>query len=124
MRGQALAIVLGGMAIWGMVGSGSVAPQQHRLVESAGPAAGIALSLNASALYLGIGPGRPARRLRRRHRRRRPALADRRQLQRARVTAASRLRGGRTPCNAGTRSCDLSGELNAWKPSRSSLSTR
>jgi MFS transporter, DHA1 family, inner membrane transport protein len=45
------------MAIWGMVGFGTVPPQQHRLVQSAGPAAGIALSLNSSAIYLGIGLG-------------------------------------------------------------------
>ncbi len=45
------------MAIWGVTGWGTVPPQQHRLVQSAGTAAGIAISLNASALYLGIALG-------------------------------------------------------------------
>jgi MFS transporter, DHA1 family, inner membrane transport protein len=45
------------MAVWGMVGFGTIPPQQHRLVRSAGPGASIALSLNSSALYLGIGLG-------------------------------------------------------------------
>lgn len=45
------------MAIWGIAGWGTVPPQQHRLVQRAGPAAGIAISLNSSALYLGIGLG-------------------------------------------------------------------
>ncbi|HEY7483367.1 MAG TPA: MFS transporter [Streptosporangiaceae bacterium] len=45
------------MVIWGVAGWGTVPPQQHRLVHAAGPAAGIAISLNASAIYLGIGLG-------------------------------------------------------------------
>jgi MFS transporter, DHA1 family, inner membrane transport protein len=45
------------VAVWGVVGWGTVPPQQHRLVRSAGAGASIALSLNASALYLGIGLG-------------------------------------------------------------------
>jgi DHA1 family inner membrane transport protein len=45
------------VAIWGIVGWGTVPPQQHRLVHNAGPGAAIAISLNASALYLGIGLG-------------------------------------------------------------------
>lgn len=45
------------MVVWGVVGWGTVPPQQHRLVHLAGDGAGIALSLNASALYLGIGLG-------------------------------------------------------------------
>jgi MFS transporter, DHA1 family, inner membrane transport protein len=54
---SALAGSLVYMAVWGMAGWGTVPPQQHRLAESAGPGAAIALSLNASALYLGIGLG-------------------------------------------------------------------
>jgi MFS transporter, DHA1 family, inner membrane transport protein len=53
----ALATSLLYVAIWGMVGWGTVPPQQHRLVQRAGPGAGIALSLNASAIYLGIALG-------------------------------------------------------------------
>jgi predicted MFS family arabinose efflux permease len=52
-----LATALIYMAIWGVTGWGTVPPQQHRLVQSAGTAAGIAISLNASALYLGIALG-------------------------------------------------------------------
>jgi MFS transporter, DHA1 family, inner membrane transport protein len=45
------------MAVWGVVGWGTVLPQQHRLLAIAGPAAPVALSLHAYALYLGIGLG-------------------------------------------------------------------
>jgi predicted MFS family arabinose efflux permease len=45
------------MAVWGVVGWGTVPPIQHRLVRMAGAGAGVALSLYASALYLGIGLG-------------------------------------------------------------------
>jgi predicted MFS family arabinose efflux permease len=38
------------MAVWGLAGWGTVPPQQHRLVASAGEGAGVAISLNASAL--------------------------------------------------------------------------
>jgi predicted MFS family arabinose efflux permease len=54
---DALATSLIYMAVWGIVGWGTVPPQQHRLVHNAGAGAGIALSLNASVLYLGIGLG-------------------------------------------------------------------
>lgn len=54
---RSLATSLVYVAIWGLVGWGTVPPQQHRLTERAGPAASIALSLNASALYLGIACG-------------------------------------------------------------------
>jgi DHA1 family inner membrane transport protein len=53
----ALATSLLYVAVWGVVGWGTVPPQQHRLIQRAGAGAGIALSLNASALYLGIGLG-------------------------------------------------------------------
>jgi len=45
------------VAVWGIAGWGTVPPQQHRLVAVAGPAAPVALSLNASGIYLGIGLG-------------------------------------------------------------------
>jgi MFS transporter, DHA1 family, inner membrane transport protein len=51
----ALALVY--MAVWGVAGWGTVPPQQHRLVRRAGANAGVAISLNASAIYLGIGLG-------------------------------------------------------------------
>jgi predicted MFS family arabinose efflux permease len=53
----ALATSLLYVAIWGLVGWGTVPPQQHRLVQRAGPGASIALSLNASAIYLGVALG-------------------------------------------------------------------
>jgi predicted MFS family arabinose efflux permease len=45
------------MLVWGAVGWGFVPPQQHRLIRLAPSAAPIVLSLNASAMYLGIGAG-------------------------------------------------------------------
>lgn len=54
---QTVATAILYMVVWGLAGWGTVPPQQHRLVQMAGPAAGIAISLNASALYLGIGLG-------------------------------------------------------------------
>jgi MFS transporter, DHA1 family, inner membrane transport protein len=53
----ALATSLLYVAVWGFTGWGTVPPQQHRLVERAGPGASIALSLNASAIYLGVALG-------------------------------------------------------------------
>lgn len=53
----ALATSLLYVAVWGLVGWGTVPPQQHRLVQRAGPGASIALSLNASAIYLGVALG-------------------------------------------------------------------
>jgi predicted MFS family arabinose efflux permease len=52
---SALAFVY--MAVWGACGWGFVPPQQHRLITMVGPDAPIVVSLNASALYLGIGLG-------------------------------------------------------------------
>ena len=45
------------MFVWGVVGWGFVPPQQHRLIRLVPQAAPIVLSLNASAMYLGIGAG-------------------------------------------------------------------
>ncbi len=45
------------MFVWGVVGWGFVPPQQHRLIRLAPAAAPVVLSLNASAMYLGIGAG-------------------------------------------------------------------
>ncbi|MFC5718952.1 MFS transporter [Streptomyces gamaensis] len=45
------------MVLWGLTGWATIPPQQHRLVRMTGPASSIAISLNASALYLGIGLG-------------------------------------------------------------------
>lgn len=46
---------IAGIFIWGIGGWMLVPAQQHRLVSLAGPAAPLAISLNASAMYLGIG---------------------------------------------------------------------
>lgn len=54
---HALATSLLYVAVWGIVGWGTTPPLQHRLVGAAGAVAPVALSLNASALYLGIGLG-------------------------------------------------------------------
>ena len=45
------------MFVWGIVGWGFVPPQQYRLIGLAPAAAPVVLSLNASAIYLGIGAG-------------------------------------------------------------------
>ncbi len=45
------------MFVWGVVGWGFVPPQQHRLIRLAPSVAPIVLSLNASAMYLGIAAG-------------------------------------------------------------------
>jgi predicted MFS family arabinose efflux permease len=50
-------MVIAAMLIWGIVGWAFPAAQQVRLVTLAGPLAPIALSLNQSALYLGIALG-------------------------------------------------------------------
>jgi predicted MFS family arabinose efflux permease len=42
------------VVLWGIGGWLQVPAQQHRLVELAGPAAPLAISLNSSAMYLGI----------------------------------------------------------------------
>jgi predicted MFS family arabinose efflux permease len=52
-----LGIALAAMLVWGVAGWTLTPPQQHRLLALAGPAAGIVLSLNSSAIYLGIGLG-------------------------------------------------------------------
>lgn len=48
--GAAIALLLWGAATWSFN-----PPVQHRLIELAGPGAGLLLSLNASAIYLGVG---------------------------------------------------------------------
>ena len=45
------------MFCWGVLGWVMVTPQQHRLISLQPPAAPLLLSLNASAMYLGIGSG-------------------------------------------------------------------
>jgi predicted MFS family arabinose efflux permease len=45
------------MFVWGVVGWGFVPPQQHRLIRLAPQSAPVVLSLNASAMYLGIAAG-------------------------------------------------------------------
>jgi predicted MFS family arabinose efflux permease len=45
------------LLIWGMAGWGTLAPQQHRLLALGGDNGPVAVSLNASALYLGSALG-------------------------------------------------------------------
>jgi MFS transporter, DHA1 family, inner membrane transport protein len=45
------------MAIWGIAGWGLLPPQQHRLVQMSPNAPSIVISLNSSALYIGIAVG-------------------------------------------------------------------
>jgi predicted MFS family arabinose efflux permease len=53
--GSAGAMVL--LLVWGAVGWGSLAPQQHRMLALREPEGPVAVSLNASALYLGSAIG-------------------------------------------------------------------
>ncbi|WP_274364375.1 MFS transporter [Paenibacillus thermotolerans] len=52
-----LPVALGAVIVWGAAGWVLTPPQQHRLLALAGPSAGIVLSLNSSAIYLGMGVG-------------------------------------------------------------------
>jgi MFS transporter, DHA1 family, inner membrane transport protein len=45
------------MAVWGMAGWGLLPPQQHRLVQMSPNAPNIVISLNSSAVYVGIAVG-------------------------------------------------------------------
>jgi predicted MFS family arabinose efflux permease len=45
------------IGLWGIAGWLLLAPQQHRLITLAPKAINVVLSLNGSALYLGIGTG-------------------------------------------------------------------
>ena len=45
------------LGLWSLAGWMLGAPQQHRLIAEAPPAAGVLLSLNGSAIYFGIGLG-------------------------------------------------------------------
>ncbi|WP_378740908.1 MFS transporter [Nocardia brasiliensis] len=55
--GAGAAIAAVALAVWGIFGWSFSPAQQHRLVELAPNAAGIVLSLNASAIYVGISLG-------------------------------------------------------------------
>jgi predicted MFS family arabinose efflux permease len=45
------------MAIWGVAGFGLLPPQQHRLVQMSPNSPSLVISLNSSALYIGIALG-------------------------------------------------------------------
>ncbi len=55
VAGDRWAGVVVAILIWAVGGWMQVPAQQHRLISLAGPAAPLAISLNASAMYLGIG---------------------------------------------------------------------
>jgi predicted MFS family arabinose efflux permease len=60
VAGSSAVVVMALLLVWGAVGWGSLAPQQHRMLALRGPEGPVAVSLNASALYLGSAIGAAA----------------------------------------------------------------